>query len=37
MIMIMKNNSKNTQRKANKHVTWAKEIKDITYQNLKRR
>lgn len=30
MIMIMKNNLKNTQRKANKYVTWAQEIKDIT-------
>jgi len=37
MIMTTKNNFKNTQRKANKYVTWAKEIKDITYRNLKRR
>ena len=36
MIMIVKNNKKNTQHKANEHVTWAQEIKDITYQNLKR-
>ena len=30
------NNLKNTQRKANKYVTWAQEGKDTAYRNLKR-